>query len=86
MTNIEMIAKIEFDVFSGGGAFSDDRVADLVWDALELVLRHESLDVYGSDAECGRGWKAHSQKSGCRPIKKIFDAGSSSTNSPRSLL
>ena len=51
MTNIEMIAKIEFDVFSGGGAFSDDRVADLVWDALELVLRHESLDVYGSDAE-----------------------------------
>ena len=51
MTNIEMLAKIEFDVFSGGGAFSDDRVADLVWDALELVLRHESLDVYGSDAE-----------------------------------
>lgn len=51
MTNIEMIAKIEFDVFSGGGACSDDRVADLVWDALELVLRHESLDVYGSDAE-----------------------------------
>ena len=51
MTNIEMIAKIEFDVFSGGGAFSDDRVADLVWDVLELVLRHESLDVYGSDAE-----------------------------------
>lgn len=51
MTNIEMLAKIEFDVFSGGGACSDDRVADLVWDALELVLRHESLDVYGSDAE-----------------------------------
>lgn len=51
MTNIEMIAKIEFDVFSGGGAFGDARVADLVWDALELVLRHESLDVYGSDAE-----------------------------------
>lgn len=51
MTNIEMLAKIEFDVFSGGGAFSDDRVADLVWDALELVLRHESLDVYGSDVE-----------------------------------
>ena len=51
MTNIEMLAKIEFDVFSGGGAFSDDRVADLVWDALELALRHESLDVYGSDAE-----------------------------------
>ena len=51
MTNIEMLAKIEFDIFSGGSAFSDDRVADLVWDALELVLRHESLDVYGSDAE-----------------------------------
>ena len=51
MTNIEMIAKIEFDVFSGGGAFSDDRVADLVWDALELVRRHEVLDVDGSDAE-----------------------------------
>ena len=51
MTNIEMLAKIEFDIFSGGSAFSDDRVADLVWDALELGLRHESLDVYGSDAE-----------------------------------
>lgn len=35
---------------------------------------------------CGRGWKAHSQKSGCRPIKKIFDTGSSSTNSPRGVL
>ena len=45
MTNIEMIVKIEFDVFSGGGAFSDDRVADLVWDVLELVRRHEALDV-----------------------------------------
>lgn len=51
MTNIEMIAKIEFDVLLGGGAFSDDRVADLVWDALELVRRHEALDVCGSDAE-----------------------------------
>lgn len=51
MTNIELILKIEFDVFSGGGAFSDDRIADLVWDALDLVMRHESLDVYGSDAE-----------------------------------
>lgn len=51
MTNIEMIAKIEFDVFSGGGAFSDDRVTDLVWDALELVRRHEALDVCGSYAE-----------------------------------
>ena len=51
MTNIELIVKIEFDVFSGGGAFSDDRIADLVWDVLELVRRHEALDVGGSDAE-----------------------------------
>jgi len=51
MTNNAMIIKIELDVFRGGGAFGDARVADLVWDALELVLRHESLDVYGSDAE-----------------------------------
>ena len=51
MTNIELIVKIEFDVFSGGGAFSDDRVADLVWDVLELVRRHEALDVGVSDAE-----------------------------------
>ena len=46
MTNIELILKIEFDVFSGGG-----RIADLVWDVLELVRRHEALDVCGSDAE-----------------------------------
>ena len=51
MTNIEMIDKIEFDVFSGGGAFSDDQIADLVWDVLELVRWHEALDVGGSDAE-----------------------------------
>lgn len=51
MTNIEMIDKIEFDVFSGGSAFSDERVDDLVWDVLELVRRHEVLDVDGSDAE-----------------------------------
>lgn len=51
MTNIEMIAKIEFDVFSGGGACSDDRVADLVWDVLEMVRWHEVLDIDGSDAE-----------------------------------
>ena len=51
MTNIELILKIEFDVFSGGGAFSDDQIADLVWDALELVRQHEALDVCGSNAE-----------------------------------
>ena len=51
MTNNEMIIKIELDVFRGGGAFNDDRIADLVWDALELVRWHEALDVGGSDAE-----------------------------------
>lgn len=51
MTNIELIVKIEFDVFSGGGACSDDRVADLVWDVLEMVRWHEVLDIDGSDAE-----------------------------------
>lgn len=51
MTNNEMIIKIELDVFRGGGAFIDYRIADLVWDVLELVRRHEALDVCGSDAE-----------------------------------
>ena len=86
MTNIEMIAKIEFDVFSGGGAFSDDRVADLVWDVLELVRRHEALDVCGSDAELWARLEGAFAENGCRHIKKIFDTGSSSTNSPRGVL
>ena len=51
MTNIELIVKIKFDVFSGGGAFSDDRIADLVWDVLELVRRHGALDGCGPGAE-----------------------------------
>lgn len=51
MTNSEMVVKIERDVFAGGGAFNDERVDDLVWDVLELVRRHEVLDIDGSDAE-----------------------------------
>ena len=51
MMNNEMIAKIEFDVFSGGGVFSNDRIADLVWDVLELVRWHEALDACGFDTE-----------------------------------
>ena len=86
MTNIEMIAKIEFDVFSGGGACSDDRVADLVWDALELVRRHEALDVCGSDAELWARLENAFAENGCRPIKKIFDTSSSSTNLSQSML
>lgn len=87
MTNIELIVKIEFDVFSGGGAFSDDpgllTLYGMCWSWCG-GMKHWMF--VARMLNCGRGWKARSQKSGCRPIKKIFDTGSSSTNSPQSML
>lgn len=86
MTNIELIVKIEFDVFRAEARSATTGLLTLYGMCWSWCGGMKHWMFVARMLNCGRGWKAHSQKSGCRPIKIIFDTGSSSTNSPRSVL